>query len=55
MRERYGASPRSQMLKYLNDIRTTLQALYALFDNCNSLRDLVEPGNTPTHVGKTYV
>ncbi|HMB61016.1 MAG TPA: methylmalonyl-CoA mutase family protein, partial [Xanthomonadales bacterium] len=52
MRERYGARPRSQMLKYhiqtsgrslhaqeiqFNDIRTTLQALYALFDNCNSL------------------
>jgi len=52
MRERYGASRRSQMLKYhiqtsgrslhaqeisFNDIRTTLQALYALFDNCNSL------------------
>ena len=52
MRERYGARPRSQMLKYhiqtsgrslhaqeisFNDIRTTLQALYAIFDNCNSL------------------
>ena len=52
MRERYDASARSQMLKYhiqtsgrslhaqeisFNDIRTTLQALYALFDNCNSL------------------
>ncbi len=52
MRERYGASPRSQMMKYhiqtsgrslhaqeiqFNDIRTTLQAMYALFDNCNSL------------------
>jgi methylmalonyl-CoA mutase len=52
MRERYGASPRSQMLKYhiqtsgrslhaqeisFNDIRTTLQALYAILDNCNSL------------------
>ncbi len=52
MRERYGAKARSQMLKYhiqtsgrslhaqeisFNDIRTTLQALYALFDNCNSL------------------
>ncbi|MGA0707425.1 MAG: methylmalonyl-CoA mutase family protein [Steroidobacteraceae bacterium] len=52
MRERYGAGPRSQMLKYhiqtsgrslhaqeiqFNDIRTTLQALYALFDSCNSL------------------
>ncbi len=52
MRERYGASARSQMLKYhiqtsgrslhaqeisFNDIRTSLQALYALFDNCNSL------------------
>lgn len=52
MRGRYGAGSRSQMLKYhvqtsgrslhaqeisFNDIRTTLQALYALFDNCNSL------------------
>src|SRR5256714_44080 len=52
MRERYQAGPRSQMLKYhvqtsgrslhareisFNDIRTTLQALYALFDNCHSL------------------
>ena len=52
MRERYSASARSQMMKYhiqtsgrslhaqeiqFNDIRTTLQALYALFDNCNSL------------------
>ncbi len=52
MRDLYGAGARSQMLKYhiqtsgrslhaqeiqFNDIRTTLQALYALFDNCNSL------------------
>jgi isobutyryl-CoA mutase len=52
MRERYGANNRSQMMKYhiqtsgrslhaqeiqFNDIRTTLQALYAIFDNCNSL------------------
>jgi len=52
MRDRYGAGPRSQMLKYhiqtsgrslhaqeiqFNDIRTTLQAMYALFDGCNSL------------------
>jgi methylmalonyl-CoA mutase len=52
LRARYGAAARSQMLKYhiqtsgrslhareidFNDIRTTLQALYALFDNCNSL------------------
>ena len=52
LRERYGASPRAQMLKYhiqtsgrslhaqeidFNDIRTTLQALYAIYDNCNSL------------------
>src|SRR5678810_807740 len=52
MREIYSAGPRSQMLKYhiqtsgrslhaqeiqFNDIRTTLQALYALFDSCNSL------------------
>ena len=52
MRDRYGAGSRSQMLKYhvqtsgrslhareiqFNDIRTTLQAMYALFDSCNSL------------------
>jgi len=52
MRDLYKAGSRSQMLKYhvqtsgrslhareisFNDIRTTLQALYALFDNCNSL------------------
>jgi methylmalonyl-CoA mutase len=52
MRERYGADTRSQMLKYhiqtsgrslhaqeidFNDIRTTLQALIAIYDNCNSL------------------
>jgi methylmalonyl-CoA mutase len=52
MRERYGANQRSQKLKYhvqtsgrslhaqeidFNDIRTTLQALIAIYDNCNSL------------------
>jgi methylmalonyl-CoA mutase len=52
MRELYGAGERSQKLKYhiqtsgrslhaqeieFNDIRTTLQALYAIYDNCNSL------------------
>jgi methylmalonyl-CoA mutase len=52
MREKYGADARAQMLKYhiqtsgrslhaqeidFNDIRTTLQALYAIYDNCNSL------------------
>ena len=52
MRDRYGASDRSQKLKYhvqtsgrslhaqemaFNDIRTTLQALCAVYDNCNSL------------------
>jgi methylmalonyl-CoA mutase len=52
MRDLYGASDRSQKLKYhiqtsgrslhaqeieFNDIRTTLQALYAIYDNCNSL------------------
>jgi methylmalonyl-CoA mutase len=52
MKEKYGASVRSQMLKYhiqtsgrslhsqdiqFNDIRTTLQALCAVYDNCNSL------------------
>lgn len=52
MREKYAANKRSQRLKYhiqtsgrslhaqevqFNDIRTTLQALLALFDNCNSL------------------
>ncbi|MFI6320035.1 fused isobutyryl-CoA mutase/GTPase IcmF [Nonomuraea sp. NPDC050556] len=52
MRERYGAAERAQKLKYhiqtsgrslhaqemdFNDIRTTLQALIAIYDNCNSL------------------
>jgi methylmalonyl-CoA mutase len=52
MKYRYKANARSQMLKYhiqtsgrslhaqeidFNDIRTTLQALYAIYDNCNSL------------------
>ncbi len=52
MERRYGANGRSQKLKYhiqtsgrslhaqeidFNDIRTTLQALYAIYDNCNSL------------------
>jgi methylmalonyl-CoA mutase len=52
MRDKYGASERSQKLKYhiqtsgrslhaqemdFNDIRTTLQALVAVYDNCNSL------------------
>ena len=52
MREKYGANERSQKLKYhiqtsgrslhaqeidFNDIRTTLQALMAIYDNCNSL------------------
>jgi len=52
MRQKYGANARSQMLKYhiqtsgrslhaqeidFNDIRTTLQALYAIYDNTNSL------------------
>ena len=52
MRNKYGGSERSQMLKYhiqtsgrslhsqdiqFNDIRTTLQALCAIYDNCNSL------------------
>lgn len=52
MREKYGANERSQKLKYhvqtsgrslhaqeiqFNDIRTTLQALIAIYDNCNSL------------------
>lgn len=52
MKLKYGANERSQQLKYhiqtsgrslhaqeiaFNDIRTTLQALYAIYDNCNSL------------------
>lgn len=52
MKHKYHANERSQMLKYhiqtsgrslhaqeidFNDIRTTLQALYAIYDNCNSL------------------
>jgi len=52
LKEKYQANSRAQMLKYhiqtsgrslhaqeidFNDIRTTLQALYAIYDNCNSL------------------
>ena len=52
LKYKYNADPRAQMLKYhiqtsgrslhaqeidFNDIRTTLQALYAIYDNCNSL------------------
>ncbi|WP_405199510.1 methylmalonyl-CoA mutase family protein [Christiangramia sp. LLG6405-1] len=52
LKHKYGANSRAQMLKYhiqtsgrslhaqeidFNDIRTTLQALYAIYDNCNSL------------------
>ncbi len=52
LKNKYGATQRAQMLKYhvqtsgrslhaqeidFNDIRTTLQALYAIYDNCNSL------------------
>ena len=65
MRERYGASARAQKLKYhvqtsgrslhaqemaFNDIRTTLQALCAIYDNCNSLHTNAfdEAVTTPT-------
>ena len=65
MRERYGANERSQKLKYhvqtsgrslhaqemnFNDIRTTLQALCALYDNANSLHTNAydEAVTTPT-------
>lgn len=65
MRERYGAAARAQMLKYhvqtsgrslhaqemnFNDIRTTLQALCAYYDNCNSLHTNAfdEAVTTPT-------
>ena len=65
MRDRYGANVRSQKLKYhvqtsgrslhaqemsFNDIRTTLQALNALYDNCNSLHTNAydEAVTTPT-------
>ncbi|RDI42161.1 methylmalonyl-CoA mutase [Nocardia mexicana] len=65
MRDKYGASERSQKLKYhiqtsgrslhaqemsFNDIRTTLQALIALYDNCNSLHTNAydEAVTTPT-------
>ncbi|MFD4704513.1 fused isobutyryl-CoA mutase/GTPase IcmF [Gottfriedia sp. NPDC058432] len=65
MKEKYGASERSQKLKYhvqtsgrslhaqemaFNDIRTTLQALLALYDNCNSLHTNAydEAVTTPT-------
>jgi methylmalonyl-CoA mutase len=65
MRDRYGASPRAQRLKYhiqtsgrslhaqemaFNDIRTTLQALCAIYDNANSLHTNAydEAVTTPT-------
>jgi len=65
MRHRYGANERSQKLKYhcqtsgrslhaqemsFNDIRTTLQALLAIYDNCNSLHTNAydEAVTTPT-------
>jgi isobutyryl-CoA mutase len=65
MRDRYGAAGRSQKLKYhvqtsgrslhaqemdFNDIRTTLQALCAIYDNCNSLHTNAydEAVTTPT-------
>jgi len=65
MREKYGANDRSQKLKYhiqtsgrslhaqemdFNDIRTTLQALMAMYDNCNSLHTNAydEAVTTPT-------
>jgi methylmalonyl-CoA mutase len=66
MRELYGGSTRSQKLKYhiqtsgrslhsqeiqFNDIRTTLQALCAVYDNCNSLHTNAfdEAITTPSH------
>ena len=66
MKRLYGANYRSQMLKYhiqtsgrslhameiqFNDIRTTLQALYAIYDNCNSLHTNAfdEAITTPTN------
>ncbi|MCX4097329.1 methylmalonyl-CoA mutase family protein [Nocardia sp. alder85J] len=65
MRDKYGADDRSQKLKYhiqtsgrslhaqemsFNDIRTTLQALIAIYDNCNSLHTNAydEAVTTPT-------
>jgi methylmalonyl-CoA mutase len=65
LRDRYGASPKAQKLKYhvqtsgrslhaqemsFNDIRTTLQALCAIYDNCNSLHTNAydEAVTTPT-------
>ncbi len=65
MRDKYGANERSQKLKYhiqtsgrslhaqemaFNDIRTTLQALVAIYDNCNSLHTNAydEAVTTPT-------
>ncbi|MBL7181045.1 MAG: cobalamin-dependent protein, partial [Desulfobacterales bacterium] len=66
LKQKYGGSVRSQMLKYhiqtsgrslhsqdiqFNDIRTTLQALCAIYDNCNSLHTNAfdEAITTPSH------
>ena len=73
MKNKYGANERSQKLKYhiqtsgrslhaqemdFNDIRTTLQALIAIYDNCNSLHTNAydEAITTPTEesVGKRF-
>ncbi len=70
MKLKYGANERSQKLKYhiqtsgrslhaqeidFNDIRTTLQALYAIYDNCNSLHTNAydEAITTPTEESVT--
>ena len=76
MRDRYGANERSQKLKYhvqtsgrslhaqemdFNDIRTTLQALIAIYDNANSLHTNAfdEAVTTPTtesvQIGRAHV
>ena len=72
MKEKYGANERSQKLKYhiqtsgrslhaqemdFNDIRTTLQALIAIYDNCNSLHtnSYDEAVTTPTAAGDAVV
>ena len=65
MRDLYGANERSQKLKYhvqtsgrslhaqeidFNDIRTTLQALIAIYDNCNSLHQRLRRGHHHAHL-----
>ncbi len=69
MKNKYNANERSQKLKYhiqtsgrslhaqeidFNDIRTTLQALYAIYDNCNSFTQMLTMKLLPHQQKKVF-